>query len=323
MTQLSRRQALSLLGATALGACAPAIPQAQLGEDPFEGGIGGTGIVGIMIGAGSVLVNGLRVEIPSTARVFSAGNRISDSVLSKGVTLNIVARARADRLEARRIDVDAPLVGVLERQGTGFSVHGTPLAIAPGTPGVQLVGQRVAAHGLWQPDGSVEASLIIPQTDGTDRIAGVLTGSARTGWRIGQTALLPPRGPLLLSGQYVVATGRATGAKFIADRIVQGRFRAGTELQQLSVEGTLEPVREAPGFRLSGLGHSFERRLDLSPFTGTRAVYFGPYTGLFGARRAVILPDTAAQRRTLLRPADDSNFAAALGGPNARRITEG
>ena len=39
-----------------------------LGEDPFEGGIGGTGIVGLMVGAGSVLINGLRVEVPDATR---------------------------------------------------------------------------------------------------------------------------------------------------------------------------------------------------------------------------------------------------------------
>ena len=50
------------MGATALGACAPAIQTAALSDDPFEGGIGGTGIVGVMVAAGSVLINGLRVE---------------------------------------------------------------------------------------------------------------------------------------------------------------------------------------------------------------------------------------------------------------------
>ena len=319
MTRLTRRNALGLLGGTALTACSPTISTSQLGDDPFEGGIGGTGIVGLMTGSGSVLVNGLRVEVTSATRIFSANQRANDSLLVPGRTLTLLARARLGRFEAKRIDIDDPLTGVLLRQGSGFSVNSTSLQGAENANA--LVGERVTVGGIWQADGSVKTSLMQRTASQEDIVSGVLEGSSAEGWKIGQTPIAPPRGQSLIAGQFVVAKGQFTHGILQVNALRFGRFReGGNTLRQLSVEGYLEPVSNAPGFRLAGLGHSFDQRLQLASFANDRAVYFGPYTGRFVARRAVLVPEAQGQRASLLRPADGKSSAASLSGDRARIV---
>ncbi|MEL7261051.1 MAG: hypothetical protein AAGK69_06720 [Pseudomonadota bacterium] len=320
MTTLDRRQALALIGAATVAGCAPALQTGVMGEDPFEGGIGGTGIVGIMVGAGSVLINGLRVEVPDATRIVDNGGIGGTGALIAGRAMTIVARARRDRLEAQRIEVQDPLVGVLRGTRSALSINGSPVTVEPGAIGGTLIGRRVAASGVWQADGSLRASLIRPAPDQPDSVSGTIIGSPATGWRIGQTPITPPRGGNLIAGQYGSLSGSFDGTSLMARALRLGRFRSGTSLSQLAVEGYLEPIDTAPGFRIAGLGHSFDRQLDLAPLAQTRAVFFGRYDGLFAARRAVPLPDAVSGRRSLLRPADGEVFAAALGGSGARRI---
>jgi hypothetical protein len=314
VTPIKRRHLMGLLGATAFSGCAPAIVTSKIGDDPFEGGIGGTGIVGLMTGRGSVLVNGLRVEIPARARIMADGRTVSDSVLVAGMALGIVARARAGRFEALRIEMDTPLVGTLLRQGAGVAVNGTPLRLEAGVLATPLVGRRVMAHGLWQADGSLRSSLLRAATAGNDRVAGVVTGTRDQGWRIGKTDLRVPGGQVLVPGQFAVASGVFSGGALVADAVTLGRFRGGQPLRQLSIEGYLEPIDAAPGFRIAGLGHSFDRRLALDPFAAQRAIYFGDYDGRFRARSALALPESAGARQALLQPDADTGFAAALTG---------
>ena len=320
MTRISRRRTLGLLGATALAGCAPAIPVAQLGDDPFEGGIGGTGIVGLMTGSGSVLINGLRVETPSTTRIVANGRITTDSALIPGTAMSIVARTHLGRIEAQYIEIDTPLIGTLAHGHAGFSVNGSPLH--GGGHARALVGHRVNASGLWQRDGSLRVGTLHPAAAGSDSISGVLVATGDTGWRIGQTPVRVPADLRLTPGSFAVATGQFTGGVLTAASMRVGRFRVGGRtLRQLSVEGYLEPITAAPGYRVSGLGHSFDQRLALDPFAQARAVYFGPYDGRFRAQRAVVLPENAGLRRALLQPASGAPFSAGLTGDAARLIT--
>lgn len=311
---------LGLMGATALTGCAPAIPLSQLGDDPFEGGIGGTGIVGLMTGTGSVLVNGLRVEVPNRARILANGRSVASTMLVPGTALSLVATARLGRFEAEQIDIDAPLIGTMTRLGSGHAINGTALQLDTGVSASGLVGQRVVAHGVWQPNGSLRTSLLQRTRDTTDSVAGVVAGNPNTGWRIGQTPVHPRESQVLIPGQFAVTSGQFTGGVLDANAVLLGRFRTDKSLRQLSIEGYLEPISEAPGFRISGLGHSFDQRLILDPFASLRGVYFGAYDGRFMARRVVALPESQGARQALLRPNDGARFAQGLTGTAARII---
>ena len=66
---------------------------------------------------------------------------------------------------------------------------------------------------------------------------------------------------------------------------------AAGPLKRLTIEGYLVQTRAASGYRVAGLGHSFARNIDLSPYAQGRTLLLGDYTGLFAVREALGLPE--------------------------------
>jgi hypothetical protein len=269
-------------------------------RDPFEGGIGGTGIVGILTEFGSLRVNGLRVELTGRTRVLTPFGRTSESALAQGQPLTIVATRTRDRLVARHVQITYPLVGTVADGAGGLSVNGVPVRREPGALGRAEPGARVAVSGVWT-RGGVVASRFDPADDLPDLLAGVVERAA-AGLRIGGVPVQLEGGPIFpRAGTYLTVVGRYEGGAMDGREASGGRFVTGTAgLRQLSVEGYLEPVAAEPGFRVAGLGHSFARDLALAPLAGRRVAYFGPYDGRFGARAGYVLPESFAARRALL-----------------------
>lgn len=289
----SRRQALALFGSTFLSACgAPAIVTRDK-NDPFEGGIGGTGIVGTLNGFGSLLINGITVELDTGTAIttpYEAGGR---DLLAPGHVLTLSARKTNAGVTARSVSIDYALVGRLHRTGSAATVNGVPLIGWHAALGHGASGQRVAVSGVWTSSG-VRPSRIDPAPGGLDLVAGTFDNGM-----IGQ-ARLEAAAPLPADGSYAVALGRAGPGVFTVEEFHTGRFATVSDLDFLSVEGYLEPTRSAPGFRIAGLGHSFARDVRLQSIGERRALYFGPYTGQFDARRGYIVPDGFSSRRAAL-----------------------
>lgn len=307
MSQINRRTALALLGTTALSACATPQIVAQDTTDPFEGGIGGTGIVGLLTDFGSLIVNGLRIELTPRTQIFDTFGPVTESALAPGQALTIYALRRREAMVAQRVQINHAAIGTLEQTATGPRVNGVPLDIERNAPVRLRPGQRVAVSGLWARDRLI-VSRIDPAAAGPDVVAGTLLGSSETTLLdIGGAAL---RGALTGArpGQYTAVFGTGDAEGLAVSRLETGRFRGATDLRQLSVEGYLEPTRANPGYRVAGLGHSFARDLRLAPLAGERAVYFGRYTGLFQARLGFVLPQDYAQRRALLRQGYSDGF---------------
>lgn len=295
----TRRQALVLLGSTALAAsCTPAIVSRDAG-DPFEGGIGGTGIVGTLYGFGSLLINGLRVTLDGRTRYRTPYGSVGAGALAEGQVLTVSAQRSADGIVARHVMVDYALVGTLHHSGGTPRVNGVPLIAAASALGHGTPGSRVAVSGTWTARG-VRPSRIDPAPTGPDLIAGTVTRLDHGGSGIGGTGI-SASGSLPAPGSYAVALGRNTSGGFEADSLQAGRFAQINNLRLLSVDGYLEASASAPGFRIAGLGHNFARDVRLGAVGGRRAVYFGQYDGLFGANRAFVVPDTYAAHAGALR----------------------
>lgn len=299
MKTYNRRTLVSLMGSAALTACAAPQTVSQSVTDPFEGGIGGTGIVGQLTDFGSLVVNGLRVELTSRTRIATAYGDTTDSALTRGQSLTLYATRSRDRLVAQRVTIDYALVGVVRRTAGGLTVNGVPVETDTGTAGRAVPGRRAAISGTWHA-GGVVATRIDQPPDGPDLIAGTLERRSGTGPSVGGAALVGPTGGTA-PGSYITAFGRATERGFETDRVASGRFNGIGDLRQLSVDGYLEPVEGNPGFRVAGLGHSFARDLRLAPLSGRRAIYFGRYAGVFRAQLGLVVPDTFPARRALLR----------------------
>ena len=295
MAATTRRLVL-LGGAAAVAGCVPRAPGVPVTRgDEFEGGIGGTGIVGIVtaLDAASVQVGGLTLALrdaPAPAR---------------GDFVSVVARGSGDGLAVQTLRVDPPLVGTARVADGRMQVNGVAVRKEPGVAPPRD-GERVAVGGVWN-GGAVVASRIVPATDGPDVVAG--TVDRRGGVRIGG---VPVRAAGLPStGRYARVVGRYDGTA-LAGRIAQVDRFDGRAVARLAVEGYLEPSPRAPGLRIAGLGHSFDRGVVPDEVGARRALYLGPYDGRFDARVAVPLPDNADARAAVLQ--DGAQAAARANG---------
>ncbi len=308
---ITRRHLIGLASTALLAGCAaPALVTRDGNRDPFEGGIGGTGIVGTLTDFGSLMVNGLRVEMSDSTRVVTGLGPVSESALAPGQSLTIAATRTRDRLVARHVRIDWPLIGVLEASGNRLSVNGVTVTPEPGATRTAGVGQRVAVSGLWTTNGVI-ASRIDPAPFETDLVAGDVTRDGPA-LRVGGVPIFAGAGQSFpSSGSYLVATGRFGSSGLVTERAATGRFVTGAgSFTQLAVEGYLEPTASAPGYRIAGLGHSFARDLRLAPLAAERAIFVGPYDGLFGARAGYTLPENVGQRRRLLSEGYDGPLGA-------------
>jgi len=310
MTHKSRRHFLTLMGASALSGCASPALVTRNGNDPFEGGIGGTGIVGVVTGFGSILINGLKVELTGRTVFENALGKLGAGDLHAGHSVTIAARRTADGIVADRVTQDLLLVGTMRQGPAGLAVNGVPVAREPGSHGRGAIGQRVAVSGAWTPTGVI-ASRIDPAPIGPDVISGTANRSPNV-LSVGGTVINARQPRADLDGSFVVALGAMKDGGFAAEQVVEGRFNKIPSLRQLSVDGFLEPSETAPGFRIAGLGHSFARDTRLATIGARRALYFGRYNGLFGANRGYPMPSNFETRQELLNPGLDANGADLL-----------
>ncbi|MEM6679735.1 MAG: DUF5666 domain-containing protein [Pseudomonadota bacterium] len=333
MAGIDRRRVMASVGLAALGAfaagCAPGSGGGSAGtpagddqlaerrkpRPPRAGGIGGTGIVGTVTALGSIVINGLRIELDDRTVVSDAFGPRRVEALGPGLSLTVEAeRETSDGpLIARTVQLSHPVIGQAAAEGpTGLSVAGVPVRLLPGV-GAPRPDARVAVNGLWEGD-TVVASRLDPAPGAADVLAGavdVVAGQVQGRQVSGPAARFLPA-PVA----YVTLIGRAVPGGFEATSLVSGRFAGGiTQLEQLVVEGYLRPVEGVPGVAISGLGHSMDAGVRLAGFDG-RTLLAGPYTGLFEPGLGVSLPEAAGERRDLLVPGLD--LARAPGGRPTR-----
>ncbi|MEM0944497.1 MAG: DUF5666 domain-containing protein [Pseudomonadota bacterium] len=303
MTKIDRRGVLAGLSATALTGCAEPLMVGDAKEDP-KGGIGGTGIVGVLVEFGSLIVNGLRVRLDAETVVSDPFGPLSQSDLAVGQSLTIEAATVAGDLVARRVEVTYPVVGIVTLSPLGAPmVNGVEVELEPGAIGLLEPGARVAVSGLWR-GTRVVASRIDPlPANGLSAISGdVATIPSSTRRAIAKRPILVEPGRLPPPRSFVTIIGNETPRGLIPARIVPGRFfGAAGPLRNLSVEGYLEPIEGAPFFAVSGLGHSFDRDAKLSEFRTTRAIFSGGYSGDFQVETGAPLPDDVDARREVVR----------------------
>ncbi len=320
--RLLRWAGLGLVVPGAVAGCAAPWPDIAEGErPPVEGGIGGTGIVGVVTGLGSILVGGLRVEIAGDAEIRDAFGPAPRAALKPGTSVTVEAEERPTGLVARRVRIAHPLVGAVDRvsgDGQRIEVLGVAVELEPGVISLAERGDRVAVSGLWNGAGVVASRIDRLAEPGPSAVAGA-TGGPRPGG-----AGFPTVGgvPVATRGRalpgpigYATVTGEARDGILIAERIEPDRFTgAAGPLTRLVVEGYLDPVGEPPGFVVAGLGHSFDAAARLAPLAETRAVFAGPYTGLFEVEAALPLPEDPLRRAGLLgEPAPVSRRPGAIG----------
>lgn len=333
MNRFDRRSVLLGVGALAIGGCAPGARVsdgngaggggaggggaggngaggngAGGARKTPRGGIGGTGIVGTLTDFGSLLVNGLVVETGARTRVTDAFRARDLSALAIGQSLTVEAESAplfgsdtADAVyEAIRVHISHPVIGLVTDVGPAGQtarVAGVRVVREPGALGRFVPGTRMAVSGLWR-GREVVASRVEPAAAGPDVLAGELGADGRS---IGGLALVPGNAALPGAGTFATVFGRSGPSGFAVEQVTPGRFTgvAGA-LVSLSVEGYLEPIAKAPGFAISGLGHSFDEAASLRALAADRAVFRGGYDGSFVVEDGLVLPEGLSERRRLL-----------------------
>ena len=303
-TFMTRRQVLACGTAlSVLGACSSTPMAGRSERDPIEGGIGGTGIVGLVTGFGSLIVNGIIVDTTGATQYSTALGFTSASSVRVGDSLTIEATTRGGRLEAKRVHLTHPLVGQVQSvsaDGTTLWINGVQVQLEPQIRGLAATGDRLRVSGLWR-GNAVVASRLAKDTSGTDVIAGEAIGTGMRARIGGSPIVASPIMSNLRNGRYATAIGTFDGKQMNATRVVGERFvGAAGDLRQLSIEGYLDSITAAPGFKVSGLGHSFVDTLNLSPFRTNRTIFEGAYSGKFAAERALVLPQSFFERSGLL-----------------------
>ena len=308
-----RRAVLTSLAAMLTAACAPMAggrPDGAVADraPPIEGGIGGTGIIGVVTGLGSIRVNGLDIALPENTPVADVFGARAVATLAVGHSVTVEAAGPTDRLTARRVSIVHPLAGRIESvglDGRRFRLLGVDVTLEPGAPGAALAvaGERVAVSGAWRGDGVVAARLDpLPATTPAALAGTVQAGNGPDGRRLAGFALALPAGmPVPAVGSFAAVLGQVAGDRFVVETLRAGRF-AGVAgpLVRLSVEGYLEPVSAAPGYAVSGLGHSFDDGARLDRLASGRAVFVGRYDGTFVVRHGLPLPEGLAARLAVL-----------------------
>ncbi len=301
------RRALLAAGLSGLILPGKALPQTR--ERDVEGGIGGTGIVGTLVGFGSLFVGGHRVQTNAQTRFVNRFGRISEENLRVGESLTVeAARNSEGQLVARRVHVDYPVIGSVTRRsadGRSLIVAGVEVVSDAPLPRIEI-GERVAVSGLWE-GKRVRASLLSQAPRTPDVISGTVDLAGPRAFVGGMRVLrggLGRAGP----GGYASVVGQFDAGEraFIARDVELARFTgAAGALNQLSIEGWLEPADDAPGLRVAGLGHSFSRGLRLSGLRGRWLLMQGSYDGLFRVETAQRLPSSQSGRARALRDLGD------------------
>ncbi|MEO1018312.1 MAG: DUF5666 domain-containing protein [Pseudomonadota bacterium] len=287
-------------------------PPEQPDQPDGDGGIGGTGLFGTVTALGSVMLNGLNVQIEPITSIRQ------DSMLEVGATLLIEARAGANGYVADRIAAYYPLVGPIDRVDSGgqaLSVLGTSVEIGPEVRVYDEAGEAidrqtlrpgddVAISGIWRNRSVVATRIDRRPADASAAVSGLLREDVR-GVRIGATTLDPSCCLNLEAGQYVGFEGA-----YLEDVFVPTSRNVGA--QQLFSEGVRELVVEAylarnpndDGFHLSGFGIVMDPESPATPAVDDRSLFIGSYDGEFRIERSIILPSDQTARAAMLDQLD-------------------
>jgi hypothetical protein len=285
-------------------------------------GIGGTGIVGIVTGFGSILINSLEVQLPDTAAVQVNGAVVQPNALAAGQRVAIHVEDQAGRPTARSVAASITLEGPVQAAdpATGIlTVLGQRVRLAAGTPvpggKFPIVGDSVQVSGLVRADGTLEAAAI-GQGTGTARLSGTLQ-RRDTGWAVGNVAVEPASvaAAEALAGKAVVASGTWSGTQFQAAKVDVDPATALLErVGQVSIEGYL--VAEAQ--QVSILVGATRLRVKLPASAGA----LKPGQEQLAVVSGMVAPDRSITV-TAVRPLSSVLSASEVGAPKASGAAAG
>lgn len=198
-----------------------------------EVGLGGTGIVGVVTGFGSICVNGMKVEYAPDTPVQRDGERVPHSALAVGQVVALQVSDQGQRLQAGRIAVlDAAVgpLGTVDAASGRFTVLGeAATALVPADLAGLKPGQWVRVSGQRLASGEIRATRVQATPPTSAWVSGTLSRTATGAWQVGRTPLVPGSDNLpahTTIGQEVGVYGVWTGDRLQASAITLRPTRA-------------------------------------------------------------------------------------------------
>lgn len=222
---------------------------------PSDRGIGGTGVVGVITGFGSVCVDGLEVVLDQQTSVAIDGAPAPTTVLRAGQLVSFVA---ADAVQAPRtasLAVRHEVVGPVQAVGTGsLVVVGQRVLVQQDTRGDTRpsLGAWVAVSGLRDASDAVVATRLdagVPDRPSSPSVLvhGTLVRDA-SGLRLGALRVHPAAGVRVPAPGPVTAMGRLQNGTLVAERLESDLLAAsppaffGSDIGRYLVESYLDPA---------------------------------------------------------------------------------
>ncbi len=223
-----------------------------------EGGIIGTGIVGIITELGSIIVNGQRVTFEDDAMAQSPVEDRMAASLTPGETVVVVARPMEADWQADSIQLHYPIIGPLTLDKGALTVLGVDLDLSDAVDDTQLMaptlkdGDWVAVSGLWKGDTLMVSKLtaIEPQESGT--LSGSYIPSAADAFTIGQAIISGLDLTHVQTGDNVTVTGTPTPNGLNAQTVSIGLFSA--PMHKIIAQGYMSEPTEAGLYTILGSG---------------------------------------------------------------------
>ena len=261
--------------------------------------------------------------MPNAELNHAFGTSRADS-LAKGHSVTLIAEQTNGGLSAAAVNLFQPLIGPIEavaEDGRRLRCLGVDVILETNAPVLAKDGSTfsvqaglwVAISGAWRGSTVVASRIDLVEEHRLMAIAGVVRRDRESETlRIGALELVLPsatRRPQ--PGSFATMLGQRSGEVFATERMVPGRFaglRTPGPLVRLSVEGYLETAERAPGYRISGLGHSFDEEAQVAALASSRALFVGAYDQAFRVEYGLPLPEDVNARGTSLASLD-SGFA--------------
>lgn len=275
-------------------------------EDEREGGIVGTGIVGIINSLGSIHVNGQIIEFSPDLSVSSPlGPRVASS-LKAGETVVVEAIRHSDVWVANNIRHMVPLLGPasISSEQTitilGSDVITTPDTIFQGITITDIASgdQWLAIDGIWNNDKLIASYIRTIKPQVVAQVTASYLGANNNQARIGGVLIDNFKTQHAKLGDIVEIVGTPNDTGLSARTITRGLFK--NKLKRKLVEGFLSPPDETGFYTVYGSGSVAYASQSNAIMPNGRGVHCIVYDEDDQIKRVAELPETLEDRKTAL-----------------------
>jgi hypothetical protein len=233
----------------------------QARTDGDSSGAGGTGVVGIITGFGSICVNDLEIHYDAKTPISVNGESSRLDQLAVGQMVAVHAEGKGANLQAKHIQVRHTLVGRVDAVNPDGQLKVWGQWVSPPLKSRVQPGSRIKVSGYRADAKHVVASRIDPAlADEPDLLTGevewVQAGEARVG---GVRIRLPAGSERLHPGQEIRASGRQEAGGMRVERIDSDGLRGFMEkLDRLNVKDRIRPASQSGKLRVGGMEFSLD-----------------------------------------------------------------